>query len=365
MLERPVDELTFEPEGFPALTFRSASPEGFEWERLNVGRDDFKAAEIFPVFREVLTGRHSDERRAEIHVYAAEIDLKRVGLGIDYARLLAAVWAPSNGDAVSHSAVFGEALGTSEATEPGLRMRISVFRRGKALLIVRAEAEEDDWSGFETEIATFVGSISFVEPAAEDPALQGAKTVRLDAPAEGGEIDTLEIVFPAHWRDLNLSAPALDGKGDIRFLVDDADPLENTGVMPFSFRLAEGRVPHGVEDGGRLASVLVEVLLTNMLPGREPGLKPLAGGRYADLGDLTDFTGYYTFKVTIKDFPRASAASALVTVNKDRIVGFASISAYPEDLSLWGARLHVNYVKHQLEKAIRDYWERSAQSTSR
>lgn len=120
----------------------------------------------------------------------------KIGLAADYERLLAVEWAPLNFGVEPHEAEFGEVV-TGQKTEDGQRLvRLSVFRRGDALLVIRSTADEADWPTFGPKVAAFVGSVTFDDSDYVDPIVAGFRQQTLEIPAPAGVEGSISFLLP-------------------------------------------------------------------------------------------------------------------------------------------------------------------------
>ncbi|MEF2074830.1 hypothetical protein [Consotaella aegiceratis] len=351
----------FPIEGFDRLDFRTAKLDGFIWNERDEAVSQFDPAGLFTKFKEVDLGYDPANRDlGEIRIYAAKIVPEKVGLAADYGRFLAAEWGPLNFGVRPRTATFGEVM-TGRKSEDGQDFtRLSVFRRGDELLVIRADGPEANWGTFGAQVAAFVGSLVFDDDRTEDPILASFKSESLDVPAAAGRPGAIEVDLPPAWRALQISSDD-PNKGVYRFYVDGADEAQNSGAMLFSLDPGRSREVDE-ENAPELAQVLIGMFLDNVLPDQRREMKLVSTGRFAEFDGLVDFNGYYSFKV---DFPKPgmpAGTSVLLTMKGGQVTGYAAIAAYPTNMVHRGAALHTMLVEEQLRKGVKLYWEQIGES---
>ncbi|MCF1505970.1 hypothetical protein L0F51_19605 [Afifella sp. H1R] len=351
----------FPIEGFDHLDFRTAKLDGFIWNEREEAVSQFDPAGLFTKFKEVDLGYDPANRDlGEIHVYAAKIVPEKVGLAADYGRFLAAEWGPLNFGVQPHTATFGEVM-TGRKSEDGQDFtRISVFRRGDELLIIRADGPEAGWGTFGAQVAAFVGSLMFDEDMAEDPVQASFKENNMDVPAVAGRPGAIMVNLPPAWRVLPITSDDAN-KGVYRFYVDGADEAQNSGAMLFSLKPGRSREVDE-ESAPELAQVLVGMFLDNVLPDQPREMELMSAGRFSEFDGLVDFNGYYSFKVDFPKLGMPAGTSVFLTVKGGQVAGYAAIAAYPTDMVHRGAALHPTLVEEQLRKGVKSYWERMSES---
>lgn len=343
----------------PALNFSTAVTEEFVWYSLQDADSAFDDYRLL----DDLTARYigyAVNRRDEmnIRVYSAATVPQRQALAADYARMLAARWGPLDFGVMAHSPSFGEVLAGDNSSGEMIVNRISVFKHGASLLIVRSQFLASHFETYADDMARFIGSLDFA--STEDPTT-AMKTAVSDFPDRSG---TLTYPMPEHWQQLAIRSPQ-PAMGTIDFWVDTADPNRNAAIMVAVLDVGpDAALDPAAPDQQRLANLagnLVRVALQNLLDTEAIALEPQVLTPYSETGSAT-FKGLYAFKATVEGVSVPIEASAFISIGPGGpILTVTKVSVWPVQPHATGTNMHANFVMSGPFAAIRAYWMTGAQ----
>lgn len=331
---------------FPALAFRTALPEGLEWFDTAQPVTDFDAAGIFTRFDRLWLGYAPEDRdQLEISVYCARILPERVAIAADYGRLLARSWGPMNYGVDGDARDFGEVMTGEDDSGFGRRTRISVWRRGTDLLILRADTTLEDFDAQAPRIAAMVGSLQF-QTEGPDPIIEGLRQhdVRLPSGA------TLRYPLPAHWQafgsDMAGTAPV-----SAAVWLDKADVGGNSALGVFGIAVPAGARP-GDAPLRDIATAMSDLLMQNLAPQVRFSRKPMNETRLKGFAPDTA-QGLFLDRLDWAEGRRMGARGFFVLSGAD-VVGYSSLSAYPETAEAMGLAMHSGFVDRLVLDALRE-----------
>lgn len=342
-----------------ALDFHTVSPDGFVWNNSTEVPPDFIPSAMFTEFQQRYIGYEPLNRdRLEIRVFSARIHHDRVALATDYARLMASRWGRTNFGLMAHSPTFGEVLRGDNSSGVMVVSRISVFRRGDELLIVRTKFHAEHFGSYADQIARFIGSIAFDHDLQADPIANAF--LWHDQNVGSGQA---QFVFPrpGNWQLTPPGQQTIDG-GTYSFWRDVNDPNGNAAMMvatiPPLGRLPEGSVAAPEpQEMANLAAALANMMLSNMLPDQPFRLEPVEKNSFATLNEITAFNANFTFRAIIGEEGVSAALPVMLTMGPDgSVIANVTLSPAPEDLYLLGTGMHVNFVQALFLDAIKSHF---------
>ncbi|PJI84358.1 hypothetical protein BC777_3900 [Yoonia maricola] len=349
--------VTFDLSG-ETMDFSTAAPERFIWNDSNDVPRDFIEFGLFDAFEEIRIGYDPLERdRYEVRLYRARVAPERLAVAAEYATLFARSWGKTNFGVTAHNPRFGEVLGGDDTSGVMKINRISVFRRGEELLVLRQRFDAERFETYSEDIARMVGSIRFetgTDPRPFDTALQ-ATTL----PAA----ETLEFTsqFPPHWN--RVLGPIDQGsQGVFDFWVDGADRLGNVAAMLASIPAPQGwtSAPEetpSYDDVANSAAGLARLALENLAPDTPFQLHPVEATNFAFLRPLTHFNALYTFRAEQAEGEPMLKVNVLHTIGLDgRVLATVMLSAAPSEPYLLGTSMHANYVQAMQIEALHSYY---------
>ena len=313
---------------------------------------NFAPAEIFVD----LTRRHicydpTNRNRCEIELFAARIVPDRVGLAAHYAQILAREWGPKNHGTAAHNSLFGEVLtGGDWSGHPALS-RISVWRRGEWLLIQRARYQTDYAAEYQPVVAGMVSGMNFDGPEA-DPITKALRPDVLEL--DEGTISTLR---PEWWRDPGFATPPRD-KGQFKFWVDEADALRNSGAMIATQRvepLPDNMTTPPTEVMAEQADSMLELFLTNLLPGQNIACKPTSAFTLGRT-DHGVFDKTQVFRLDFTENGLVGLAQVTQVLTRDgRLVASVKMTRAPLTLDTVAPHLHATWFENQINTAVAEF----------
>ncbi|WP_148292600.1 hypothetical protein [Paracoccus aminophilus] len=350
-IEAPVAAKDFILPGAPGLTFRSAYPEDFRWFETDEKVDDFDASEMFTSFRKLWVGYEPTTRdQLEIGVYAATIPPERVAVAADYGRLLAgSAWGPDNYGVEASERDFGEVLTGESKTGFDYRTRISVWRRGTDLLILRLQTNDEDAAKAVPIMARFVGSLSFTQPLKDSIA---ASFVSHDiALPSGGKFS---FHLPPHWQPFNSGSESARPIAASIFL-DKADPDSNSALGVFAIEVPAGAVAANAPLPD-IATSASDLMMENLLPQVTYDRQPIDRQKAAGFDEVTPAHGLFIGKlITHAEPPAEIAATELFAVAPKDVLGIASLGAMPDNQKNMGLMMHLTFAERLVTDDLRAF----------
>lgn len=336
----------------PTLSASTFSPAAFLWDEVATVPETFAAAGVFSRFTQTHRGYDPAHRdRYEVSVYLAELEPDRVAPAAGIAVLLASQWGAMNFGIRAHDLDFGEVLGGDNSSGAMMVNRISVWRRGLQVLILRQKFEAAHFETYGGMIAQVVGSLRFDSPESRDPVL---------ASVQRGQITAGQTVFdfrmPANWARLTDGATGTPMAAQL--WQDAADPMGHAGAMvmvvppvaspvaPPVASLAHGQRPDAVPDqqmvdlAGRVAHTLIETLL----PEAAVALNPRDMTSFAALDGITAFNRHFVIDGLLNsETPVVIGVTIVMPADGSTLIS-ASLSPGALDLYLLGTQRHVDLV---------------------
>ena len=336
--------MAFAFETAPALSATTLSPPEFLWDEVASVPMGFAEAGVFRSLTQSHVGYDPANRdRYEVSVYLAELEPDRVAPAAGIAVLLASQWGPLNFGIRAHDLGFGEVLGGNDASGEMIVNRISVWRRGLQVLIVRQKFEAAHFDSYGETIAQMAGSLRFEAPAAADPVLAAVHHGQVTA--EGVR---LAFRMPENWARLTAGATGTPMAAEIWH--DAADPNGNAAAMvmaaPAPGPLAPGQRPAAVPDQQMfdLAGTVAHVLIENLLPEAKLELTPRDMNSFASLDEITAFNRHLVFDGRLNgDTPVVIGVTIVMPADGTTLIG-ASLSPGALDQYLLGTQRHVDLV---------------------
>ena len=334
------------------LDFATAALPGFLWFEKPQSVADLDETGLFTGFQRTHLGYDLAERdRLEVEVFTARIDPQMVSLGADYGRMFASVWGPENFGVMPHDRDFGEVLTGENSSGFDNRVRISVWRRGSDLLVIKSRFQASSADQVGGLIAQLVGSVTFANTLQDDVEagfVQHAVAIRPDGL-------TLPVDLPPHWTSLLVTKPTTSQPIGAEVFINAADPGRNGAILIG----ATATPPAGIGDlqkGGQFVQMSTELMMGNVLPDTEFTAEPMAAYQFEDFDKLTRFNGLYLNKLTMSESGMVAGSGTFVA-EKDGLALFSTdISAYPSGPHEMGLMMHSNFVSDQARTAFRTYW---------
>lgn len=338
---------------FPALEFRTALPEGLDWFESPAPVTDFDASGMFSAFDRYWLGYAPDRRdRLEISIYCARIIPERVALASDYGRLLAQVWGPKNYGLSGAERDFGEVLTGEDTSGYDRRTRLSIWRRGTDLLILRADTTLEDIETEAPRLAAMVGSLEFVN-ALDDPITGNLVAHQLRLPSG----QTFDYGLPGHWQAFDTSKAAAAPVSAAVWL-DRADEGGNNALGVFGVA-----IPRGAKAADaplrEIATAMSDLLMENLAPAAEFARKPMSEDRLGGFAP-DSVQSLYLDRLDWSDGRKMGASSFFVAGPED-VVGYSALSAYPTDQEAMGIFMHGNFVGRLVLDDLRQQFGTSRQ----
>ncbi|MGH1330275.1 MAG: hypothetical protein ACRBBK_05290 [Paracoccaceae bacterium] len=342
-----------------ALDFTTVVPEKFIWNTSSTIPPEFIPAALFSAFQERYIGYDPLNRdRFEVRIYTGRIFQDRVALAADYGGLFAISWGKLNFGIEAHDRDFGEILGGDNSSGIMIVNRISVFRRGDEILVIRSKFHAEHFKSYAADIAKFIGSIQFTEGPIVDPIesafVETTQPVSPAAPA-------ITYQLPGNWARLDVPQPE-PKKGNYQLWFDKADPNGNGGILLTTIPPLEV-VPEGAEikpDPQEMidfGAALANVALENMLPDKEFRLEGHNQISFDTLDPITAFNRLYTFRALVGEEKWRIDLIVLLTWGKDgSVIATTAFEPSAIDLYLRGTAMHVKFAQRQTLSAMEEYW---------
>ncbi|MDO5605868.1 MAG: hypothetical protein Q4G25_11985 [Paracoccus sp. (in: a-proteobacteria)] len=344
-IKAPVSQRELALPDWPALAFRTALPEGLEWFESPESVGDFDDTGMFSDFRRLWLGyAPADRDRLQISVYCARILPQRVAIAADYGRLLARVWGPKNYGVQGDEVDFGEVMTGEEHTGFDRRTRLSIWRRGTDLLILRSDTTLEDFDTQAPRIAAMVGSLEFLSQTA-DPVMQDLVAHQIRLPS--GEV--FDYALPSHWQSFGEENPGAVPVSAAIWL-DRADEGGNSALGVFGIAVPEGGRPQQAPLR-EIATAMSGLMMENLAPDAAFTRQPMAENRLK--GFAPD--AVQTLFLDRLDWAsgRRMGASGFFMAGPRDVIGYSSISAYPGSGQAAALMMHSNFVDRLVLDAMR------------
>lgn len=344
-IQAPVSDRVLALPGFTSLEFRTALPEGLDWFESPEPVVSVEDTGMFTKFDRIWLGYRPEERdRLQVSVYCARIIPERVALATDYARLLAQKWGPNNYGVYGGEINFGEVMTGEDDSGFQRRTRISIWRRGLDLLILRMDTTLEDFTTTSAKMATMIGSVNFVTEV-NDPIVESLRFHELTLPSGG----VFKYPLPSHWKLFGReNAGAIPVSGDI--WLDKADMGGNSAIGIFTADVPRANSSENAPLQ-ETATIFSELMMENLLPQAEYSRKSMAANRVLGFKDDTA-QGFFIERL---DWPngRKQGSVGFFMLVEGNIVGYSSLSAYPDSDEAIAISMHANYVNGLVLDALR------------
>jgi len=328
----------------PALRASTFNPPGFVWDSTTSEPQTFAGAGVFTSFIRTHLGYDPSNRdRYEVTVYVADLEPDRVAPAAGIAVLLASQWGALNFGIHAPDSGFGEVLGGSDASGEMIVSRISVWRRGLQVLVLRQTFKASDFDTYRGVIAQVAGSLRFDTPSVVDPALAAVHKGRITA----GSV-LFDFRLPSNWSRLADGATGTPMAAEVWY--DAADPNGNAGAMvmaaPPAAPVADGQRPDARPDQHMfdLAATVARVLVENVLPGAQTELQPREMNSFTSLDDITIFNRFLVFDARLNSKTQVVIGVTIVMPADGSTLISATLSPAAENLYLLGTQRHVDLV---------------------
>ena len=338
----------------PGLSASTFSPPDVQWHEGGAVPDGFAAAGVFSRITQTHLGYDPAHRgRYEVSVYLAELKPDRVAPAAGIAVLLASQWGALNFGIRAHDLGFGEVLGGDNASGEMVVNRISVWRRGLQVLILRQKFEAAQFDTLGGMIAQVAGSLRFDSPESADPVLASVHRGQIGTGQIGTGQTLLDFRMPANWARLPKAVTGTPMAAEV--WQDAADPKGNAGAMvmvapplapPPLAPVAQGQRPDAVPDQQMfdLAGTAAHVLIENLLPGTSLELKPRDMTSFAALDGITAFNRFFVIDARLNgDIPVVIGVTIVMPADGSTLIT-ASLSPEARDPYLLGTQRHVDLV---------------------
>lgn len=326
----------------PDLTASTFSPPDFVWDDVDDVPPTFMEAGVFSSFRQRYVGYDPANRdRYEVSIFTANLEPDRVAPAAGIASLLAARWGPLNFGIKAHDITFGEVAGGDESSGEMIVSRISVWRRGLQVLILRQRFEAAHFDTYGDTIAKVAGSLRFATPDLTDPILDTARTGKIDV----GDAEFAFRLLP-NWTRLVADADETPMAAEIWH--DGADPNGNAAVMvmaaPATSRPVPGERPNPVPEQQMFdfAGTVANILIENLMPDATLELAPRDMNSFASLDGITAFNRYFVIDGRVNGKTPVVIGVTIVMPADGTTLVSASLSPGALDLYLFGTQRHVD-----------------------
>lgn len=341
-----------------ALDITTKSPEKFIWNNSNAVPVGFADYAMFSDLRERYIGYDPLNRdRFAIALYTGKLEPQRIALAVDYARIFATKWGDLNFGMQPHSATFGEMLGGDNSSGIMVVTRISVFRRGDEVLVIRSRFQADHFETYARAMAEFIGNVTFTETLDPDPVTAAMQTITRPVKSDGS---TYAYDLPGHWQQIASDTPP-SGSGAIDLWVDASDPKRNLATM-VSIIAPPTAMPEATSapDPQQMANLSYDLAgsaLSTLLPGQTFVLDPLDKTTFGELDGLAAFNAAFVYTAKVGEAETPAQVSVLMSMGKRGVLlANALVTPRPTDPYLTGTFMAGNYIqKLQLDAQIA-YW---------
>ena len=310
----------------------------------------FDAAAIFSAMeRRFLCYDPQNRDRCEVEVYAAKILPEWVGLAGHYAQILARVWGPDKYATAAPDPLFGEALTGGDWFGQASQTRISVWRRGEWLLILRGRYRMENAATYRPALAGIVGSVGFANAGYADPI--AAALIADPMALEDGRIVTMR---PDWWRNPGFAEPPAD-KGSFQFWVDEADPDRNSGAMLTAQRVEPlpddmPGPPEGVM--AQQADDTLAFTLENLVPTQQVKRSQTAAFTLKRT-DHAAFDRSYVYRLDFEGSGALGIAQVTQVLTRDgRLIVSVVFTLAPRALDEVAPHLHTTWFENQINTAV-------------
>ncbi len=339
-----------------ALDMATKSPEAFIWNDSNQIPAGFPEFGMFSDLRERYIGYDPLNRdRFAIAIYTGKLEPQRIALALDYARIFATKWGDTNFGMQPHSPLFGELLGGDNSSGIMIVTRISVFRRGDEILVIRSRFQADHFATYARAMAEFVGNVTFAEPINPDavPLQTTTRPVQSDGSAYAYDL-------PAHWQLLKTETPP-SGSGALDLWIDVSDPNRNlatvVSVIAPPKPMPDASSAPDPQQMANLSYDLAGSALSSLLPDVSFTLDPLDKTTFGDLDAVAAFNAQFVYVAKVGTEETPAQVSVLMSMGRDGVLlANTVVSPRPTDPYLTGTFMVGNYIQSQQLQAQIAYW---------
>lgn len=344
------------------LDMATKSPDKFIWNNSNQYPAGFPEFGMFTDLRERYIGYDPLNRdRFAIAIYTGKLEPQRIALAADYARLFATKWGDTSFGVMPHTPVFGEMLAGDNSSGIMIVTRISVFRRGDEVLVIRSRFQAEHFETYARAMAEFIGNVTFAEPMETDPVDAALQTVSRPIQSDGS---VFTYALPPHWEQIKSQVPP-SGSGSIDLWVDSSDPNRNLATMVSVIApptpLPEAQKAPDPQTMANLSYDLAGSALSTLLPDVTFTLDPLDKTTFGDLDAVALFNAAFVYTAKVGEAETPAQISVLMSMGPNGVLlANTLISSRPTEPYLTGTFMVGNYIQsHQLAAQVA-YWTAKA-----
>lgn len=337
------------------LAASTFSPPDFIWDDVDSVPPTFIEAGVFRSFTQRYVGYDPANRdRFEVSIYTVDLEPDRVAPAAGIASILASRWGPLNFGIKAHGINFGEVIGGDESSGEMILNRISVWRRGLKVLVIRQKLEAIQFDRYSEQISNIAGSLRFSSPDIPDPIVLEKSSGNLEFAKT-----TFEFSLPPNWDRLKSDTGGTPVATEIWH--DAADPNGNAAVMifatPAEVEPLRGERPNPVPDQQMFdfAGTVARTLIENLLPDARLELAPRDMNSFATLDDITAFNRYFVIDGRLDGETPVVIGVTVVMPADGTTLAAASLSPGAQDLYLFGTQRHVDLANALLLSSMEKY----------
>ena len=345
-----------------ALDMATKSPDKFIWNDSNQYPAGFPEFGMFTDLRERYIGYDPLNRdRFAIAIYTGKLEPQRIALAADYARMFATKWGDTNFGIMPHSPVFGEMLAGDNSSGIMIVTRISVFRRGDEVLVIRSRFQADHFKTYARAMAEFIGNVTFAEAMDVDPVDAALQITERPLQGDGS---VFSYALPPHWEQIKTQTPP-SGSGTIDLWVDASDPNRNLATMVSVIAppapLPEAQKAPDAQAMANLSYDLAGSALSTLLPDTSFTLDPLDKTTFGDLDAVALFNASFVYTAKVGEAETPAQISVLMSMGPNGVLlANTLITPRPTEPYLTGTFMVGNYIQsHQLAAQVA-YWTAKA-----
>lgn len=342
-------ELTIEVQDERSLDFRILVPSEWKWVRTQAEENRFDESGTVRYMRQLFVAESDRPDLPTLAVYAAEIPPERAALEIGYGVLFASVWA-NRVDSVDRLFDEGGAgiMASRDVNGQTKRMMINVWRRGQAIVVVRAEIDDAHAAVWIPRLEEMLQkSMVFVNETLGD-ALE-ASMERHEMKLPSGKV--MPFLMPPGWKPVK---PVKAGFPAVMF--EDTTYPEGeraVGVFAVPTSLMQETQPEAVDQAVIDTS---DLLLRSFKPGlryqRERVEAPFTAPGFQDVAEMNAF---FEERLTPEGEGPQRDALGFFAALPGSILGFSTTSVQQTGMRDVGARMHEHFVREQLMYAMHAY----------
>lgn len=342
-------ELTIEVQDERSLDFRILVPSELKWVRTQAEENRFDESGTVRDMRQLFVAESDKPGLPTLAVYAAEIPPERAALEIGYGMLFASVWA-NRVDSVDRLFDEGGAgiMASREVNGQTKRMMINVWRRGLAIVVVRAEIDDAHAAVWIPRLEEMLQkSMVFVNETLGD-ALE-ASMERHEMKLPSGKV--MPFLMPPGWKPVK---PVKAGFPAVMFQ-DSTYPEGERAVGLFAVptSVMQETPPEAVDQAVADTS---DLLLRSFKPGlryqRVRVEDPYTAPGFQDVAELNAF--FEERLMPDGEGPERDALGFFAAL-PGSILGLSTTSVQQAGMRGMGARMHEHFVREQLMTAMHAY----------